>query len=93
MSMTEHTCHANFCKTPCKPSHLMCEQHWAMVPKPQQDRVYLTYRPGQCDDMRPSPEWFDAAKLAVALVAQAEGKSTSRHQRELLAKHQQEAEA
>lgn len=56
MSMTEHTCHANFCTTPCKPSRLMCAKHWAMVPKPQQDRVYATYRPGQCDDMRPSPE-------------------------------------
>jgi hypothetical protein len=80
-----HVCHANLCVTPCRPEHLMCPRHWAMVPADVQQEVLHHYRPGQCNDMRPSPEWFAAAKLAVALVAQREGKPTSRAQRELLA--------
>lgn len=84
--MTAHTCHANLCAAPCRPEHLMCPRHWAMVPKAQQDAVLRHYRRGQCQDMRPSAEWFAAAKLAVALVAQMEGKPMSKHQRELLAK-------
>lgn len=80
-----HTCHANLCNTPCKPEHLMCAKHWAMVPGNVKTDVYSHYRRGQCDDMRPSPEWFAAAKLAVALVAKMEGKPTSKAQKELLA--------
>lgn len=56
-----------------------------MVPQPSKDAVLNHYRPGQCNDMRPSREWIDAAKLAVAQVAAAEGKPMSRHQRGLIA--------
>ena len=80
-----HTCHANLCVFHCRPEHLMCPKHWAMVPEAVKADVYRHYRRGQCNDMRPSPEWIAAAKLAVALVAQAEGKPTSRAQKELLA--------
>lgn len=79
-----HTCHANLCNAPCRPEHLMCPRHWAMVPGALKDAVCSHYRPGQCRDMRPSREWLDAAKLAVAKVAQAEGRPMSKHQRELL---------
>lgn len=50
----------------------MCKRHWRMVPKDIQDRVYATYRPGQCDDMRPSREWFKAARDAIGAVIDAE---------------------
>lgn len=79
-----HTCHANFCKKHCRPELLMCPSHWRMVPEDVQRDVYTNYRRGQCDDMRPSQEWFDAAQTAIACVAEAEGKPMSRHQRELL---------
>lgn len=79
-----HTCHANYCKAACAPEKLMCLRHWRMVPADAQRRVLGAYRPGQCRDMRPSQEWFDAAQLAIALVAKAEGKGTSIRQRQLL---------
>lgn len=79
-----HTCHANFCNTPCRPTLLMCARHWAMVSATTKTRVLDHYRPGQCRDMRPSREWIDAAHTAVAEVANAEGKPMSRHQRSLL---------
>jgi hypothetical protein len=63
-----------------------------MVPKAQQEAVLRHYRRGQCQDMRPSPEWFAAAKMAVALVAQQEGKPMSKHQRELLAQQGERGE-
>jgi hypothetical protein len=79
-----HTCHANFCRVSCKPEHLMCPHHWAMVPLHTKDRVLHAYRPGQCDDMRPSPEWLEAAFLAVAQVAAREHAPMSKRQRALL---------
>jgi hypothetical protein len=63
----------------------MCLKHWKMVPYQTQLAVLEHYRRGQCDDMRPSKEWFNAANLAVAQVAQQEGAPMSKHHRELLA--------
>lgn len=71
--MTVHTCHARRCSTACKPQHLMCPRHWREVPARLKRRVYLTYRHGQCDDMRPSIAWFQAADAAIASVALLEG--------------------
>ena len=44
-----------------------------MVPKQIRDRIWLTYREGQCDDMKPSREYLFAAKAAVEAVAKKEG--------------------
>lgn len=82
-----HTCHANYCNAGCPPKHLMCAYHWRLVPPDVQEKVYANYRTGQCDDGRPSPAWFDAAYLAIATVAQAEGKPMSRRQRSQLDKY------
>lgn len=68
----EHHCHAVLCRRPCKPEMLMCFEHWRMVPKRLQRAVYSTYRPGQCDDKRPSKDWFAAADAAIWAVAQKE---------------------
>lgn len=67
-----HHCHARGCSTPTKPEMLMCFKHWRMVPRDLQRAVWATYRPGQCDDKRPSPEWHAAADAAIAAVAQKE---------------------
>lgn len=69
-----HTCHARGCKTPVKPELLMCLRHWRMVPPKLQRAVWSTYRPGQCDDKRPSREWHDAASAAIGYVALREGR-------------------
>lgn len=39
------------------------------------DRIWRAYRPGQCDDMRPSREYCEAAKAAVIAVAGREGRT------------------
>lgn len=69
-----HTCHAAGCTTHCKPEMLMCGKHWRMVPERHKAAVWMTYRPGQCDDMRPSFAWHAAADEAIAAVARLEGK-------------------
>jgi DNA polymerase III epsilon subunit-like protein len=43
-----------------------------MVPPELQAAVWRHYRPGQCDDMRPSPEWHAAADAAIKSVAEQE---------------------
>ena len=63
-----HHCHAHGCEVPVPPEMLMCKRHWFMVPKPIRDRVWATYRPGQCDDKDPSDPWHEAADAAIAAV-------------------------
>jgi hypothetical protein len=72
-----HLCHARDCEKECKPEKLMCGKHWAMVPAHIQRAVYKAYRPGQCDDKRPSQEWIDAAEAAIKAVAAAEVKASA----------------
>lgn len=68
-----HTCHATGCKASVPPEMWGCKRHWFMVPKKIRDRVWATYRVGQCDDMSPSREYCLAARDAVIAVAQREG--------------------
>jgi len=70
--LTPHHCHARGCATSCPPEHLMCARHWRMVPSDLQRAVWATYRPGQCDDKRPSAAWHAAADAAIAHVAERE---------------------
>lgn len=85
-TMSEHTCHAIGCSTPCPPEYLMCPRHWRMVPYKFQRRVWATYRDGQCDDMNPSAEWHLAADAAICAVALKEGHITREQARAKLAK-------
>jgi hypothetical protein len=68
-SSPAHTCHAIGCSTPVPPEMLMCAPHWRQVPAEIKAAIWRTYRPGQCDDKRPSREWLDAANAAIAAVA------------------------
>ena len=68
-----HHCHARNCQTPVKPELLMCFRHWKIVPRKIQQAVWKYYRPGQCDDKQPSPEWHQAADAAIGFVANQEG--------------------
>lgn len=65
----KHTCHALGCQVSVPPEMLMCRRHWFMVPKAIRDRVWSSYRRGQCDDKSPSREWLKAAKEAIRYVA------------------------
>jgi hypothetical protein len=72
-----HHCHARGCAVHTRPEMLMCFRHWRMVPIRIQRLVYATYRAGQCDDMRPSKAWHNAADAAIGFVAALEGKDLS----------------
>lgn len=67
-----HRCHARNCLEIVKPEMLMCYKHWRMVPKKIQVLVWKYYRPGQCDDKRPSKEWMKYADMAIDAVAEKE---------------------
>ena len=69
-----HECHAIGCKVAVPPKMLMCLRHWRMVPRPLQQRVWETYRPGQEATKDPSQEYMTEHLAAVAAVAQAEGR-------------------
>jgi len=58
-----HTCHARGCERAVPPELLMCGQR----------AVWAAYRPGQCEDKRPSEAWHLAADAAIGYVARAEG--------------------
>lgn len=73
MKSLNHHCHAVACDRDCKPEFLMCFRHWNLVPADLKARVWATYRPGQCNDKRPSAEWHEAADNAIKFVAVLEG--------------------
>lgn len=67
-----HHCHAKGCKTKVPPEMLMCKDHWGMVPRSIQKRVWAHYRPGQCEDMKVTKDWLKAAQEAIQAVVEAE---------------------
>lgn len=70
-----HTCHATDCSVRVPPTMFMCKRHWFSLPKPMRDRIWRTYRAGQCDDWAISHAYAEAARDAVRFVAQREGKT------------------
>lgn len=71
--MSNHHCHATGCKIRTPREMFMCKRHWFMVPKSLRNRIWETYRVGQCDDLRPSKAYCEAAIEAVKAVAAKEG--------------------
>lgn len=67
-----HTCHARGCRVEVPPKMLMCLRHWRMVPRPLQQAVWATYRPGQERDKAPSADYLTNAKAAIDAVAMRE---------------------
>lgn len=65
----EHSCHAAGCNLEIPPRHLMCMNHWRMVPKALQDEIWKHYRAGQERDKRPSREYLIAMRNAIEAVA------------------------
>lgn len=80
-----HTCHARDCQTRVKPELLMCLKHWKKVPLAIRNAVWQHYRPGQCDDKRPSRDWHRAADAAIGIVARMECKPLRKSETEALA--------
>lgn len=65
-------CCAENCTRQVSPERLMCAQHWRLVPPALKALVMHTYRPGQVKDKNPSPDYLEAARRAIAAVAEAE---------------------
>lgn len=80
-----HDCHARGCEVPVRPELLMCLAHWRMVPRPIQRLVWAAYRPGQCDDKRPSKQWHQAADAAIGYVARMEERPVTKAEADALA--------
>lgn len=53
----------------------MCKKHWFTLPKIMRDRIWATYRAGQCDDWQISHAYADAAREAVIWLGRHEGKT------------------
>lgn len=70
-----HQCHATGCSNKVPPEMFMCKKHWFSLPKSMRDRIWATYRPGQCDDWNITHEYADAARAAVCFIAEKEGKT------------------
>ena len=67
-----HHCHATGCTVSTRPEMFMCRKHWFGLPKHLRDRIWATYRPGQCDDWQPSAAYCDAAMECVRFLAAKE---------------------
>lgn len=80
-----HRCHALGCQVTVPPEMLMCKRHWFSVPHNIRRAVWTHYRPGQCDDKRPSREWHRAADAAIGAVAKKEGRPLLKEMVEALA--------
>lgn len=70
-----HTCHAAGCSVHTPPQMLMCKRHWFMVPREIRNRVWSTYRDGQCDDWDITNAYANAARAAVRAVAERENRT------------------
>lgn len=66
----QHTCHWPGCERQVPPAMWGCRAHWFRLPKAIRDDIWLTYRPGQEADLRPSAEYLDAARRAQAWIAE-----------------------
>ena len=70
--MAEHTCHARGCGVPIPLRMAMCRRHWRMVPKLLQMAVWAWYVPGQEVRKDPTPEYLEALRAAIDVVAEKE---------------------
>jgi len=68
-----HTCHATNCNVRVPPEMFMCKSHWFTLPKRLRDKIWDTYRVGQCDDWNITKEYSEAAKECIKYLARFEG--------------------
>lgn len=67
-----HRCHANGCETPdLHPEAPFCKRHWAMLPKPHQQKLWRARARGACgvcehDEAHPS--FTELVNLGIALL-------------------------
>ena len=79
-----HTCHAIGCDANVPPEMFMCRSHWYSLPTQLRNRIWATYRVGQCDDKRPSKAYCDTAIECLIYVAEKEGRVITGDEPEVL---------
>lgn len=65
-----HTCHWPGCKVKVAPALWGCGRHWFKLPARLRNLIWKTYRPGQEQDKKPSPEYVEAAQQVQAWIAE-----------------------
>ena len=70
--MSYHTCHAQGCEAQISPGLLMCLRHWRMVPLALKRAVSHAYAPGEERTKSASGTYLQAARAAIAVVAEKE---------------------
>jgi len=68
----EHHCHAIRCKVKTSARMFMCQKHWAMVPKKEQDKLLKRFDPVQVYTMKVSRAWVMQAMRCKLIVAEQE---------------------
>ena len=66
--MPDHTCHATGCTRQVPPRMFMCGPHWYRLPPAHRSAIWATYVPGQEIRKDPTPEYLDAARVAIAYL-------------------------
>ncbi len=57
----KHSCHWPDCSKQVPPAMWGCKEHWFKLPKALRDRVWMTYRPGQEEDLNVSDAYLKVA--------------------------------
>ena len=60
-----HTCHWPDCNQQVPPAMFMCRRHWFSLPSHFRGRIWQHFRPGQEEDMKPSPEYLDVVREVI----------------------------
>lgn len=58
----DHHCHWPGCGKQVPPAMWGCKHHWLLLPKRIRERLWLAYRIGQEEDMKPSVEYISVAR-------------------------------
>jgi hypothetical protein len=66
--MKRHTCHLPGCVKACPPRHLLCREHWFMVPQRMQERVNDTIWGRRATVDSSWAPWWRAKTEAIASV-------------------------
>lgn len=74
-----HTCHWPGCTQQVPPAMWGCREHWYRLPQRLRAAIWSAYRPGQEDDLHPSPTYFRIARevqewIAINAGTQKEGR-------------------
>ena len=72
-----HHCHAVACEKSCRARHLMCKEHWKLVPDATKTEVYATVGNRSKGKINETwAPWWRAAHGAIAHVAFLTGEWT-----------------